>query len=47
VAQLWIAAYEFILLTLAKNCGFAVLNFPLLIFKEKMADTRYSGLPFI
>ena len=35
VEELNIPAIESILLTLAKNCEFAVLNFPSLIFKEK------------
>ena len=39
--------YKSILLTLAKNCGFAFLNFPTMIFKKKMADTGCSGPPFV
>jgi hypothetical protein len=39
--------YKFTLLTLSKNCGFAVPIFPSLIFSKKMADTTYCGPPFI
>ena len=39
--------YKSILMTLAKNCGFAVPIFPLLIFIKKIADTTYYGPPFI
>jgi hypothetical protein len=38
--------YESILLTLSKNCGFAVPNFPSMIFNKKIADTTYCGPPF-
>ena len=39
--------YHVILLTLAKNCGFAVLIFTSLILTKKMADTIYCGPPFV
>jgi len=39
--------YKFTLLTLSKNCGFAVPIFPLPIFSKKMADTTYCGPPSI
>ena len=38
--------YKSNLLTLAKNCGIAVLIFSLLIFIKKIADTTYCGPPF-
>ena len=41
------SGYKFTLLTLSKNCGFAVPIFPSLIFSKKMADTTYCGPPFI
>jgi len=41
------SGYQFTLLTPSKNCGFAVPIFPSLIFSKKMADTTYSGPPFI
>jgi len=47
LAQLWMNGYKFTLLTLSKNCGFAVPIFPSLIFSKKMADKTYCGSPFI
>ena len=38
--------YESIILTLAKNCGFAVPIFPSLIFCKNIAGTTYCGPPF-
>jgi hypothetical protein len=37
--------YKSNLLTLAKNCGFAVPIFPSLIFNKKVANTTYCGSP--
>ena len=47
VSKVLYAGYKFTLLTLSKNCGFAVPIFSLLIFSKKMADTTYCGPLFI
>ena len=39
--------YKLNLFALAESVGFAVLISPLLIFIKKIADTTYSGPPFI
>jgi hypothetical protein len=39
--------YKLNLFVLAERVGFAVLISPLLIFIKKIADTTYSGPPFI
>jgi hypothetical protein len=39
--------YKSNLFSLAESGGFAVLISPLLIFIKKIADTTYSGPPFI
>ena len=39
--------YQLNLFALAESVGFAVLISPLLIFIKKIADTTYSGPPFI
>jgi hypothetical protein len=39
--------YKLNLFALAERVGFAVLISPLLIFIKKIADTTYSGPPFI
>jgi hypothetical protein len=39
--------YKFTILTLSKNCGFAIPIFLTMIFSKKRADTTYCDPPFI
>jgi hypothetical protein len=45
--ELWTQRLLLNLFALAESVGFAVLISPLLIFIKKIADTTYSGPPFI